>query len=352
LKVAVKYLKHDSYFSIQLSKNPPQFDEAMGYLAYTCFVCSGTDVAAIIQQYGRQLLQARGKAFTQFLVKLCTADMDFFLPTATITSTTKRPAVSGGNAGGEVNLANIWSSDFWRVVHGLLSSNKLQTLHTNHDTPLLPPQDAIGLFHDMEEHLVIFLDGVIQGSKGRLLAPKVWMTVLELYMQKYQQAKVEIAEFDAKEPASPEKTSLLQEMNYSVKVCEQTIMGYIDGANVQYDPSHVLLLCHMFQFEKGEKYLLEKQNYVELLMAKMIALDDTKEIIKLLRKEGSKEPELYVQVLSYFVQRTLQSSSKERKSRKSAVSPAGRKPGDGDSDDGHSESDDDYDRDDKNDDSK
>lgn len=350
LKVSVKYLKHDSYFSIQLSKNPPQYDEAMGYLAYTCFVCSGSDVSAIINQYGRQLLQARPKAFTQFLVKVCTADMDFFLPTATIASP-KRPVNSAGgngantvNGNNEINLANIWSSDFWRVLHGLLSSNKqLQSLnlHHNHqyqDNPLVAAQDVIGLFHDMEEHLIAFLDGVIQGSKGRLLAPKVWMTVLELYMQKYQQAKQQIAEFDAKEPSSPEKTSLLQEMNYSVKVCEQTIMGYIDGANVQYDPSHVLLLCHMFSFEKGEKYLLEKQNYVELLMNKMIVLDDTKEIMKLLRKEGSKEPELYVQVLTYFVQRTLQSSSKERKSRKSLMSPG--KNGK-DSDHENSESDDD-----------
>ncbi len=342
----MKYLKHDSYFSIQLSKNPPQYDEAMGYLAYTCFVCNGSDVLSIINQHGRQLLQARTKSFTQFLVKLCTADMDFFLPTATIASSPKRPgnggcACGGGNVltGMDGNMANIWSSDFWRVLHGLLSANKLQSIHAHNDTPLISPQDVIGLFHDLEEHLIIFLDGIIQGSKGRLLAPKVWMTVLELYMQKYQQAKVEIADFDAKEPASPEKTSLLQEMNYSVKVCEQTIMGYIDGANVQYDASHVLLLCHMFGFEKGEKYLLEKQNYVELLMSKMIALDDTKEIMKLLRKEGSKEPELYVQVLTYFVQRTLQSSIKERKSRKSLMSP-GRNSTGQDSDNDPSDSDD------------
>jgi hypothetical protein len=350
----MKYLKHDDYFQIQLSKTPPQFDEALGYLTYTAFICTRQEVLSIVLKYGRQLLVARPKAFTQLLIQLCTGDLECFVPSATtsgggnkrqtsIAATIALSATSTHAAPTAEELENIWTSDFWRVVHGLLSSaNKLQALSSLTSSPhhesIVSPQDVLGLYHNFESELLILLDGILSASKGRVLAPKIWMTVLELYMQKYQEASIQVEQFKLENrniiggTQSHETTEFLYELQHGLKVIEQTIMGYLDGPTVQYDSGHVLLLCHLFGFEKGEKYLLEKQNHVDLLMQRMTEVDDVKEILKLLRKEGTKEPELYVQVLTYFVQRTSNDSSRERKSRLSIAEANGTNP-DSDDDD-------------------
>jgi len=44
---------------------------------------------------------------------------------------------------------------------------------------------------------------------------------------------------------------------------------------------------------------------IPLLVRICIETNDDKGIMKILRREGSKESELYVQVLTYFVQRSL-----------------------------------------------
>ena len=40
-------------------------------------------------------------------------------------------------------------------------------------------------------------------------------------------------------------------------------------------------------------------------MRMLIQNNDVKEVFKVLRREGSKDPELYVQVLTYFVQQSI-----------------------------------------------
>lgn len=316
LKVAVKYLRHESYFSIQLSKQPPQYDETLGYLAYTSFVCQPEEVLHTIQQYGRQLLQHRPAAFTTLLIKLCTADMESFLPITTIVSNNnKKTATTSSTSTSTTNAeltSQIWSSDFWRVLHSLLSTHKnlASSMNMQTENPTLVAQDVISVFNDNDDQLFVFLEGVVQGNKGRILAPKVWVTVLELYMQKYQHNVNQLRHLKQRRISEEENTEqLIHELNTSIRMYESTILSLMDGANVTYDQSHVLLLCHIYQFEKGERYLLEKQNYIELLMKKMIENADSKEVLKLLIKEGTKEPELYVQVLTFFVQQTMSGSS-------------------------------------------
>lgn len=40
-------------------------------------------------------------------------------------------------------------------------------------------------------------------------------------------------------------------------------------------------------------------------MRMLIQNNDVKEVFKVLRREGSKDPELYVQVLTFFVQQSI-----------------------------------------------
>jgi hypothetical protein len=87
---------------------------------------------------------------------------------------------------------------------------------------------------------------------------------------------------------------------------EAQVMALLDGAHAQYDPAHALLLCHSFGFERGQRFLLEKQQSTELLMRMLIQGNDSKEVFKVLRREGSKDPDLYIQVLTHFVQQSIE----------------------------------------------
>lgn len=62
---------------------------------------------------------------------------------------------------------------------------------------------------------------------------------------------------------------------------------------------------HSFQFESGELFLLEKIHSSDLILQKYIETGNEKGILRVLRREGRKDPELYVQVLSYFVKLSM-----------------------------------------------
>jgi hypothetical protein len=80
-------------------------------------------------------------------------------------------------------------------------------------------------------------------------------------------------------------------------------MGILDGVHVRYDPAHALLLTSAFGFEPGERFLLEQAQSVDLLIRRHIEGGDEQGIFRILRREGRKDPDLYVQVLTYFVQK-------------------------------------------------
>ena len=62
---------------------------------------------------------------------------------------------------------------------------------------------------------------------------------------------------------------------------------------------------HSFQFEVGELFLLEKMHSSDLILQKYIETGNEKGIMRVLRREGRKDPELYIQVLSYFVKLSI-----------------------------------------------
>ena len=67
------------------------------------------------------------------------------------------------------------------------------------------------------------------------------------------------------------------------------------------DHSYVIFLSQIYGFKQGELLLLDRMQSVDLLLRRYIEIGDDRAILKLLRREGRKSPDLYVQVLSYFV---------------------------------------------------
>jgi hypothetical protein len=82
-------------------------------------------------------------------------------------------------------------------------------------------------------------------------------------------------------------------------------MNLLDNESAKYEPSHALLLTNIYHFTPGSCYLLEQMtSTTELLLRLRIQANDEKGLFKILRREGRKDPELYVQVLRYFVEKT------------------------------------------------
>lgn len=83
-------------------------------------------------------------------------------------------------------------------------------------------------------------------------------------------------------------------------------------SNIFCERMQALLLMHSFQFESGELFLLEKMHSSDLILQKYIETGNEKGIMRVLRREGRKDPELYVQVLSYFVKLSMNFSTQNR----------------------------------------
>merc|ERR1719223_435774 len=110
------------------------------------------------------------------------------------------------------------------------------------------------------------LEGVVQGMKGRVIPPKVSNTLIELYLTKLKAARA-VSNDDV------DRVERVQRL-------ESQIMMLLDGPYVQYDVSQALLLVYAYDFERGRRFLLEKQQSVELLMVTLMEARDTVEIFK------------------------------------------------------------------------
>ena len=168
-------------------------------------------------------------------------------------------------------------------------------------TERLPITEVMYLFTADEVSLLSLLEGFVDASQGRILPSKVTMTLMEMYLVRYSERTLQLQALQDGDTARAD----LSEVEDAQQVTENLVMGLLDGAHVQYDPAHALLLCHSFAFERGLRFLLEKQQSTELLMRMLIQGNDVKEVFKVLRREGTKDPELYIQVLTYFVQQSI-----------------------------------------------
>lgn len=366
-RVALRYGQHDSYLKIQMSKEPPKYDEVLGYLAYLSFIAPPEDVTHLLLQFGPGLMAAKPRAFTQLLIRLCSNTLDVLLSfeqfqqaTVATTATTAAANSTGGVAVnppiGSASVSSskkLVSSQVGMTAPGKTNSNNNNLLTLASDMPSFPTllrmlqgllecrfsaptdyylslNDVLPLFADRSEYLFLLLDGVVQATKNRLLSPKLWTTLLELYMQQYHLVKTQPAvKAIGGVPSVPTgningtgTSTALSSM--ALEQLEQKIMNILDAPQVSYDAAHVLLLCHIFGFDRGARFLLEKQNFIELVLLQMMSGRRSREMYKLLRKEGTKDPELFVQVLKFLVQQTMAGSVATPRHKKNKAIKSGR----------------------------
>ncbi len=320
-----------------MKKTPPQYDDALAYFAYLPFVTSNDVILSLLRQHGRALSQHRATIFTALLLKLCTADYASLLP-----HTHPANAVSSNthskNASGHHKSSSTHGSTHSQHVKKHVTANDVMKSFTHllSDAVVVPADrlpiaEVLYLFSSDQASLLSLLQGFVDASPGRLLPAKVSTTLMELYLSKYSNLTEQLhvlrttpdtvavnapvgspTKDNSTDVTTPHTTNTaltkqveIERLDHTLHATEVSIMGLLDGAHTSYDPAHALLLCHTFHFERGQRFLLEKQQSTDLLMRMLIQNNDVKEVFKVLRREGSKDPELYVQVLTYFVQQSI-----------------------------------------------
>jgi len=324
LRVAARFYQHASYVGIQMKKTPPVWDDVLCYLAYMPFVAPVDDIMLLLKEHGRSLLANRPSICTGLLVKLCTADYASLLPPghplAPAPTTTPAPSTISTTAARTALLEKLsFASASPAVQENALAVRVLPTER-------VPAADVLHLFGEDETQRRSFLEGVVESS-GRM-HPKIAAALMESYLEEYQPKAQLLALKRASDPRAA------RELEGGVQALEAQVMGILDSAHAQYDAAHALLLMHSFGFQRGQRFLLEKQQSTELLLRMLIESDDTKEVFKVLRREGGKDPELYVQILTHLVQESVSGRDRDRGTLApdSPTRPSHSGPGDEESD--------------------
>jgi len=310
-----------------MKKSPAQYDDALAYLAYLPFVAPLDTLLSLLRSYGRALAQHRSVVFTALLLKMCTADYASLLP-HTHPAAKAHPAGTSSTHSNHASSSSTNSKHIKKVTAADVTKSFTHLLSDAVVVPSerLPIADVLYLFSNDNASLLTLLQGFVDASPGRQLPPKVATTLMELYLNKYNTVYTELhslIDYTATTASNTNTTANaatatantsnanltkqveIERLEHTLHSTDTLIMGLLDGAHTTYDPAHTLLLCHSFHYERGQRYLLEKQSSTDLLMRILIQNNDVKEVFKVLRREGSKNPEMYVQVLTYFVQQSI-----------------------------------------------
>ena len=237
---------------------------AMQHLSELVTSVSSTDLVGIIRAHGPRLLKLRPDAITKLFVRLVTGDLD---------ALRQKEVVDFGEQGEQIPLSVSISVD-----------------------------DVSTIYVDDTNQLRAFLQAVLDHRRTHHGAPLPALaaeTLLEIYLNEYQAVRERsLALVAAKAPRANQASA-----RNEVTLLEKKVRDILDGQWTDtYDCSQALLLAHAANCEPAVRFLLDKANSSELLLSKYIESGDEKGILKVLRREGRKDPELYVQVLTHFLQ--------------------------------------------------
>lgn len=289
LKLAISCGRHEEFLSISLtSPIVKNTDRALSYLVVIASKLETTELVHLVTLFSSVFLAESPAAFTGLMIQLCTG----FLKGPEL----KELFQSSGQEDAYVTEEKR-SDDLYA-----------QACSTVLELPTcFPMEEALNLFADNDTYLRIFLEGVSEGKKNQILPPKVIELLLEVYLVELKRWREELSRVD---PSKQPKNSNFVEVSRKIKTLEDKILLILDGAiasTADYDLSQALLLMHSFQFESGELFLLEKMHSSDLILQKYIESGNEKGIMRVLRREGRKDPELYLQVLTYFVELSMNS---------------------------------------------
>ena len=156
------------------------------------------------------------------------------------------------------------------------------------------PEHFVHFFVDHSGELQVFLEKVQHEPHCTSV---VYNTLLELYLRRGE-------EEEHKKREAREEKGTTDGGGSGANVYGHQIMTLLKSFNGKYDMDHALVLCKLYRFEKGILYLYAKLSYFNEILLYHIEHNQPSKIIPVCNKYGATVPQLWVQALQYFAQRT------------------------------------------------
>lgn len=157
-------------------------------------------------------------------------------------------------------------------------------------------EDFIHCFSNSSECLLVFLENVIQRKPQQQTI--VYNTLIELYLKF----------MDSTKPIDID-TEKDEKYNYDIPPVDETftkltfkekILFLIDHSDSNYDTEHVLVLVQSYGFREGILKMYEKLSLHYDIVQYYMEVKDHENLIQSCIKYGSNDPNMWIQVLSYF----------------------------------------------------
>lgn len=261
LQLALCYQCHDDYVYILINKLSDA-QRALGHVTLLVLLSSQSSTTRIICKYSKHFLRSIPSPFVSLLIKMCTGDFE--------------------------SLYDILPE----------ASKKSIDKDTVAQLPVYAIDAFIPRFINHDDQLKVFLEGVLEFQSSSVNS-SIYEVLVELYLREYDEYRKDIA---AQKLGANSSAQL--SLNSKMKALSTKVMSILDNSHINYNAPQLLLITQSFKFYSGEIYLLEKLHYNDLILQKYIEVGDEKGILRILKREGKKDPELYIQVLHYVISLT------------------------------------------------
>jgi len=279
-QLAKKHKEHDWYLKIQL-EDLGHHVKALAYIKTLDFYAAEKNM----KKYGKTLMKKAPEKTCQLLTELCS---DY------------RPS------GGENSATVHDKENTTMVAEGNSAKGGGNTKVKSQ------PQDFIHIFVDHPIELQNFLEYIVKSEPA--CDPIVYNTLLELFLRDYDLVPKVVEEEEsidsvprgadwaeagqgraAQSGAEYEAAHMVaKEKNH------EAALALLRNPGSKYDDDHALCLVQMFDFKPGMLYLYEKLKLYNEIVQHHMETNEYAAILGACKKFGHIDPNLWVQVLSYF----------------------------------------------------
>jgi len=255
LYLAKRQYQHDWYLRIQI-EDIQNYEDALEYISTLDFF----EAEKNLKNYGKSLVSHLPEKTTQLLMKLCTD----YTPKPTIRKPTSMPS--------DTTLETPF-------VASQKNSNASQVEKSHTKKVKGKPEEFIHTYVDQPGWLTKFLECMVEEQNS---SPLVYSTLLELYLRdEDDMSGVKITEQEKKNR-------------------QEKALNLLRDPQAKYDVDHALVLVQIRNFQAGMLCLYEKLRLYQEIVMFYMENNDYEKVIHSCKTYGDSDPNLWVQVLSYF----------------------------------------------------
>lgn len=257
LYLAKKHMEHDWYLKILL-EDVKNYEKALAYIETLDFF----EAEKNLKKYGKALVSELPEQTTKLLMRLCTD----YHPTILAENDGKAQKANFVPPSAEMSTAAASST-------GTKGKNAVRAV----------PDEFIHIFVNQTYWLTTFLEYMLAENPDCATAA-LNNTLLELYLQNDISSE-ELSDKERSEQSKERKRKAIQ---------------LLTNPNANIDENHALVLCQMHSFDEGILYLYEKMHLFNEIVQYYMEQNNHSGILTACKKYGDKDPNMWVQALSYF----------------------------------------------------